>query len=155
MKTIMLKVNYIENNMSVWCFPGDAGNNEFFRTIPEVVKYVIVKDDFMDIKFMAAHIGDFSLENGAESPMLIDIERAKEVFINYMRRKRTILFSELDVQYMKALENQIPEELTKIVETKKALRDVTKIDLSSATDLETLKSLWPTDILGKSPFENE
>jgi hypothetical protein len=80
---------------------------------------------------------------------------AKEIFLDFLRNARIPLFSELDVQFMRALEQGNQSLSTEIGGKKQVLRDITTMDLSTATDLETLKLLWPTEILGPSPFKNK
>lgn len=82
----------------------------------------------------------------------INISKAKNIFISKLRMVREDEFAKLDIEYMKALELGILT--TEIVSKKQQLRDLPAMDLSNVTNLEQLKSKWPTDLLGTSPYEN-
>lgn len=80
----------------------------------------------------------------------INIDKAKNIFISKLRRFREDELPKLDIQYMRALELNNPT--TDIVAKKQQLRDLPDMDLSDATTLDELKSKWPTELLGDSPF---
>ena len=81
-----------------------------------------------------------------------DVNRALEVLKSEIRRKRTKLFSDLDIQYMKSLENGNTELQNQIVAQKEVLRNLTDISIDTVTTREQLIALWPEDILGPNPF---
>ena len=85
---------------------------------------------------------------------ILKIEKAKELFINKLRKFREDKWSDLDIQYMRALEVGNQTKLSEIVAKKEALRNITNVDLSQITTLSELKSMWPSDLLGNSPYKN-
>ena len=147
-------INYIsEQNESVWVFPDlEEKLENIVKTVIPNTKYLLTKEIPSFFNFLSAYICDFSLPSGSYSPILFDIERAKTVFISYLRSARDPLLKDLDVQYMRALEIGDTIKIQEICTKKQELRDITAIDLSSATDLESLKLLWSTSILGNCPF---
>lgn len=78
--------------------------------------------------------------------------RALEVLKAEIRRKRIILFNELDVQYMRALEAGNTQLQNQIVSQKELLRNLTDISIDGVTTREELIALWPENILGPNPF---
>jgi hypothetical protein len=82
----------------------------------------------------------------------INVNRAMDVHKNQVRTKREILFKDLDVQFMRALEVGNTTLAAEIGAKKQALRDATNIDSGSITNLSDVKSLWDTDILGETPY---
>lgn len=85
---------------------------------------------------------------------ILNIEKAKEIYLNKLRRFREDKWGDLDVQYMKSLETGNQTNISEIVAKKEQLRNITNIDLSEITTISELKSQWPTEILGNSPYEN-
>jgi len=83
----------------------------------------------------------------------IDVNRALDVHKNQIRTKREILFKELDVQFMRALEVGNSTLAAEIGLKKQALRDITNIDISNITTLDDIKSLWDIEILGETPYK--
>lgn len=78
--------------------------------------------------------------------------KALEILKSKIRVKRTKLFSDLDVQYMRALEMGNTTLQSEIVGKKETLRNLTDINIDSVTTRDELISLWPEDILGENPF---
>jgi len=83
----------------------------------------------------------------------IDVNKALEVHKNQIRTKREILFKELDVQFMRALEIGNSTLAAEIGAKKQALRDVTNIVTGSISTLDDIKSLWDIEILGETPYK--
>ena len=83
----------------------------------------------------------------------IDINRALDVHKKQVRTKREILFKDLDVQFMRALEVGNTELAAEIGAKKQALRDATNIDSGSITNLNDVKALWDVEILGETPYK--
>jgi hypothetical protein len=115
--------------------------------------YVFITSSFEDFGFVSAYDVDFSLPSGSISPILFDVEVAKEIFKNHIRNARNELFPDLDVQYMRALESGNQIKVQQIVEKKEILRNITNINLEMVTTLSELKEQWPVHILGKSLYE--
>jgi hypothetical protein len=82
----------------------------------------------------------------------IDVSRALDVHKKQIRIKREILFKDLDVQFMRALEVGNTTLSAEIGAKKQALRDITDIDVSNVTTLDELKALWNEELLGPSPY---
>ena len=81
----------------------------------------------------------------------INMDKAKEIHKNKIRKARAPKLAELDVEFQKALETSA--DTTSIVSKKKALRDApanTAID-AAKTEAE-LKATWDTAVLGTSPY---
>jgi hypothetical protein len=82
----------------------------------------------------------------------INLEKALEIHKTKIREKRELVFKDLDIQFMKALEQGNMELSAQIGTKKQALRDITDIDISSVTTLDELKALWDEELLGDSPY---
>ena len=83
----------------------------------------------------------------------IDVNRAVDVHKKQVRIKREILFKDLDVQFMRALEVGNTTLAAEIGAKKQALRDVTNIVTGSISTLDDIKSLWDIEILGETPYK--
>ena len=79
-------------------------------------------------------------------------ERAKSVLQSHIRNVRNDIFKELDVAYMRAIENGDTQLQSEIATKKQSLRDATNINTGSFETREELLSLWPEDLLGKNPY---
>ena len=82
----------------------------------------------------------------------IDVNRALDVHKKQIRIKREIIFKDLDVQFMRALEVGNTTLSAEIGAKKQALRDITDIDISSVSTLDELKAIWDVELLGESPY---
>lgn len=69
-----------------------------------------------------------------------------------IRKKRAKLFTDLDVQFMRAIESGNVELQTQIVAQKEVLRNLTDISIDGISSRDELIALWPEDILGENPF---
>jgi hypothetical protein len=83
----------------------------------------------------------------------INIEKALEIHKTQIRTKREILFKDLDIQFMKALEVGNTTLSAEIGVKKQALRNATNIESGSITTLDDVKSLWDIEILGETPYK--
>lgn len=83
------------------------------------------------------------------------MERCRNIWRDQMRAKRGPKLAELDVQYMRALEDGDTEKCKHITRQKQELRDITKLDeIEKAPDPESLKKVWRA-CLGDHPFAVE
>lgn len=82
----------------------------------------------------------------------INIEKALEIHKLKLRERREIVFKDLDVQFMKALEQGNTTLSAEIGTKKQVLRDITDIDISNVSTLDELKQLWNVELLGESPY---
>lgn len=74
-------------------------------------------------------------------------DKAKERFLKIYRRERDKKLSELDVQYMKALESGDTSEQASVVSQKNTLRDFpSTITNDSFSNIDELRALWPTSL---------
>ena len=113
--------------------------------------YSIVEDSVIptDISFRNAWVGvGIGTTGGVISE---DITKAKEIHKTNIRKARIPKLAELDVEFQKALETGA--STTDIVAKKQALRDApADSGIAAASDADTLKAQWKTDILGSSPY---
>lgn len=87
--------------------------------------------------------------NGRLNMIKVNLDKAKEIWLEHYRRARTPLLSALDVDFMRAVESGNATLQKEIASKKQALRDVTKTELPDT--LKDIKATWP-EILGKNPF---
>ena len=81
----------------------------------------------------------------------INMDKAKEIHKNKIRKARAPKLAELDVEFQKALETSA--DTTSIVSKKKALRDAPANAAIGAAKTEAeLKATWDTAVLGTSPY---
>ena len=78
----------------------------------------------------------------------INLDKAKEIQKNRWRTARIPILEKLDTQFMRAVETGDTTKQQQIATQKQSLRDVTTTDLSSVTNTEELKNVWP-DILSQ------
>jgi hypothetical protein len=138
-----------------WYYLGDKSVNDFNKElhIPTgSVNYLLSETAIEDSAFFDSYKLDWNLEKGSISALNVDMVIAKQKFVNDMREVRDTVFPELDIQFMKALELGNPT--TDIATKKQQLRDLPNIDLSDVNTIAELKSKWPTELLGNSPYGN-
>jgi len=82
----------------------------------------------------------------------INLEKALEIHKTKIREKRESVFKDLDIQFMKALEQGNTTLAAEIGAKKQALRDITDIDISNISTLDELKQIWDVELLGESPY---
>lgn len=123
------------------------------RIVPSGSNYVFMYDDsVIEKSFTFCYDFNFNDENGSIAIPTFNVEKGKELFMENAKRRRTKIFPDLDVQYMKALESGNQTLIQEIVTKKQALRDITTIDFSDVVTPSDVKSKWPIDILGEIPF---
>ena len=83
----------------------------------------------------------------------INMNKAKEIHKNKIRKARAPKLAELDVEFQKALEADDATKKAEVVAKKQALRDApADSGIAAANDTNALKAQWKTDILGTSPY---
>lgn len=82
----------------------------------------------------------------------VNIESALEIHKKKIRERRELVFKDLDIQFMKALEQGNTTLSAEIGAKKQALRDITDIDISNVSTLDELKQIWDVELLGESPY---
>ena len=76
-----------------------------------------------------------------------DMEKAKEIWRNKIRRARTPILAELDVKYMRALETD--SDINMIVQLKEQLRNYpNRVEIEQSSTIEQLQEIWDTTLLG-------
>jgi hypothetical protein len=74
----------------------------------------------------------------------INLEKAKNIWVDQIRIKRQPYLEQLDIEYIKALENNDITEQTNIINKKKALRDCTEDQrILDANSVDSLKLIDP------------
>jgi len=91
-------------------------------------------------------------------PIGININKAKDLHKDKIRKVRNPLLQAKDVEYMRAQESGNTEKIAEIVAEKQALRDVTTIvnnvEITATSVLgvtEELKQVWDVNVLGDNP----
>ena len=80
-----------------------------------------------------------------------DMTKAKAIHKDKIRVARQPKFLELDIEFTKALE--AGTSTTDIAAKRQALRDAPADSaIAAASDTDSLKAQWNTDILGTSPY---
>lgn len=108
-----------------------------------VVSWRVMEDDAIpqDRTFRGAWRDD------TEAPIVdVELAAARDIWRDRLRQARTPKLEELDVAFMRALEQGA--KTTDILSAKQALRDVTKLSaIEDAQTPEELKEVWP-EVLG-------
>ncbi len=77
-----------------------------------------------------------------------DMEKARDIWKNKIRRARGPKLEEQDVKYMRALEAN--NDTNAIVNIKEQLRNFpNKVEIEQAQTVEDLKEIWDTTLLGE------
>lgn len=121
-------------------------NSVILKDVPNGVNYKIIEplDLPEDEYFRDAWIFDDGVK--------VDLNKAKEIHKNIIRKVRSQLLEELDIQFQRALESG--KDTSKIVSQKNSLRDATNNpSIEKAKTLEELKSTWDVNVLGPSPYQ--
>jgi viroplasmin and RNaseH domain-containing protein len=79
----------------------------------------------------------------------INLDKAKEIQKNRWRTARKPILEKLDTEFMRAVETGDTTKQQQIATQKQTLRDVTTTDLSTITNTQELKNVWP-NILNES-----
>tara|TARA_B100001989_G_scaffold238222_1_gene201497 strand:- start:964 stop:1230 length:267 start_codon:yes stop_codon:yes gene_type:complete len=83
----------------------------------------------------------------------IDMTKAKEIHRQNIRRARYGLFEGLDIEFQRAIEENNSTKQAEVAAKKQALRDAPADSaIDAATNTDSLKAQWKTDILGPSPY---
>jgi hypothetical protein len=79
----------------------------------------------------------------------LNLEKAKEIWLNKYRKARKPILEKLDVEFMRAFELGNAELIEEVKSKKQQLRDITLTDLSSIQHPDDLRNIWP-EILGEN-----
>lgn len=81
--------------------------------------------------------------------IVIDVEKAKDVWRNKMREARTPLLDKLDAAFFRAMEDGDTKKQKDIAAQKKLLRDAPALpELAAATTVEEIEAVWPDYLKG-------
>jgi len=130
------------NKLAITILTGSLSLEEAIKKDIPSSEYAIVSKLNIDNVFFDA----YEYQN---KQAVVNIDKTKEIWLNYYRTARTPLLEKLDLEYMRADEAEDLELKKEIASKKQALRDVTKTELPDT--LEEIKNTWP-EILGKNPF---
>jgi hypothetical protein len=136
----------LENNVLGICNPAteEISLEEIIKiSIPENTPYKIV--DEINVLPQFIKCCDFDQELGYK----VNPDRCKDYWLSLFRDVRLPIMEQLDIEFIRAIEDGNKEKQLEISEKKQELRDVTKTPLPST--LEELKNTWP-DILGNKIF---
>ena len=79
----------------------------------------------------------------------VDMDKAKEIWIDQIRIVRNERLKELDIEWMKAMENGENKEASNIAAVKQSLRDVTeRQDIHTCKTVDSLKKYCPQVLEG-------
>lgn len=92
----------------------------------------------------------FEKETNIQDCFIYDIEKAKEILKELMRKARQPLLEALDTQFIIALEKGEVNKIKEITTKKQQLRDVTALELPN--NFNEIQNFWPT-ILGSHPYK--
>jgi hypothetical protein len=117
----------------------------------EVKSYVVVDGQTLDTADYALpqnkNFSDawaISQDKDHNQIIIIDVEKAKNVWRNKMREARKPILDALDATYFRALEDADTDKQKDIAAKKKLLRDVTALpELANATTVEEIEAVWP------------
>ena len=88
---------------------------------------------------------DFDEEGNIE----VNLEKAKKLYMQHFRFKRTKALLGLDQDYCKYFDNKNQQKMNEIETQKQILRDLPlTINLDAAHTIADLEKMWPTEILG-------
>lgn len=83
----------------------------------------------------------------------VNIEKAKELHKHRLRIARLRLLKKLDLEFMKAIEDNDNEKIQEVKQKKQILRDITKCpEIECAECLDDLKNHWPEELQCDSPY---
>jgi hypothetical protein len=117
-----------------------ASDKELVKTLLNVDGFIVNPGDVTvptDRKFRSA----WTLSGDV---VVIDIEKAKDIWKRNMRAARVERFASLDAQYFRALEIGDEKKKSEIAMIKQLLRDVTNLEeLQNANTVEEVEAVWP------------
>ena len=125
-----------DNSLSITT-PVDEENIESLLSVilAPGTPYKIVETVNIDSIFYNAY--EFDQDLGAKA----NISKAQEIWKDKWRKARKPLLEQLDVEFIKALEQSDTAKQEQVIQQKQALRDVTDTPLPDT--VEGIKSVWP------------
>lgn len=88
-------------------------------------------------------------------PLTLNIVKAKDIHRDNIRKVRKPLLEDLDIQFMKTLENGSPQDASAISALKQSLRDEpANPNIEAANTIDDIKNQWNEGLLGNSPYSS-
>jgi hypothetical protein len=111
------------------------------RDIPQGCDYKIVD---------SAKLPDDRVFRGAwTTDCKVDMDKAKEIWLDKIRDVRNKRLAELDIEWMRAMENGENKEASNIAAIKQSLRDITeRADIHKCKTTASLRKYWPQILEG-------
>ena len=117
----------------------------------EVKTYVVVDGQTLDTAEYALpqnrNFSDawaLSEDKNHNQIIVIDVEKAKDVWRNKMREARKPILDSLDADFFRAMEDGDAKKQKDIAAQKKLLRDAPALpELAAATTVEEIEAVWP------------
>ena len=117
----------------------------------EVKSYVVVDGRTLDTaEYALPQNGNFrDAWAFVDQVIVIDVEKAKDVWRNKIREARKPILDALDAAYFRALEDNDTAKQTEIAAKKKLLRDAPALpEIANATTVEEIEAVWPDYLKG-------
>jgi flagellar motility protein MotE (MotC chaperone) len=114
--------------------------------LPEILKQIEAEKFIITTnKIFDNHYGEFAGEriwdDSKSDKISYNFPNIKEIWKNKWREKREEIFKKLDVDYMRALEQNDDKKRSEIVAKKEELRKITEIELPD--DASVIIKTWP------------
>lgn len=110
------------------------------KDVPQGTRHKLVEVDTLDRTFRAA----WAYDEAEAAHVRVDMTKAREIWKNKMREARKPKLEALDVDAMRAAEDNDAVKANAVKAKKKALRDVTADPrIEAAASPEQLKAVWP------------
>jgi hypothetical protein len=129
---------YIENNkeVSMLSFPQEKQCYDFVIKTSASRYKILPMQNAKDAYFLSCLEWDVK-----ENDFVVNFQKAKLQTLFNIRMARHQMFTTLDIEYMKALEQNNQEKLLMLASLKQQLRDVTTLELPN--NIEQLKNFVP------------
>lgn len=123
--------------------PGSATVEELASGLPADSVYSIVDSEDI-INLNHGEFADARVYTEKYPHVEIDINRAKDIWKEKIRKARKPILEKLDVEFLRALEESDAVTVREIKDKKQKLRDVTvHKDLIAAKTLTKIREFWP------------
>ena len=129
-----------EGKVLITTVSADSTLERVLNSLPEDIVAFIA--DSEDLPSDATFFDAWEVE---DKEVVVNLTKAKEIWKNKIRQARKPILEKLDVEYIKALENEDSRKVKEVVSLKKELRDITDSkELSKAKSAKDIKSFWPS-----------
>ena len=119
--------------------------------IDQSLRQIIESDIPKDIEYKIINLNelpkDRTFRDAWKMDLTVDMEIAREIWRDKIRASRDKALADLDVPYIRALEEDDKREMQIISNRKQALRLLPRVvDLSLYTNPQALKAFWPHEL---------